>query len=297
MEDIVEYTLKKLDKHYATRTIRSQLATVDFDRKIAEQICVSAKEIAEKRGYTYDEAVQDFINFSLEFLELQIELEKKGAYKFDNFKEAQKNVYDNPEVMGRRYLNGVMISQAFWLNHYKVLAYFLKNFCFPDKKHGSVLEVPVGTGIFLSKFISLNPGWNGIGYDISKSSVEYAKEFMRINNKQPIEVVLQNVFDIPETRQYDRIMCGELVEHLENPIGLLKKLKALLKDDGKLFLTTAVWAANIDHIYLFKNMHEVRELLEPYFRIEQEYVLTVFPNKKPTDEKTPINCAFILMKK
>ena len=70
-----------------------------------------------------------------------------------------------------------------------------------------------------------------------------------------------------------------------------------MADDGELFLTTAIWAAAIDHIYLFTRAQEVRDMLEKYFIIESELVLPVMANKGPEDEKTPLNYAAVLKKK
>jgi cyclopropane fatty-acyl-phospholipid synthase-like methyltransferase len=110
-----------------------------------------------------------------------------------------------------------------------------------------------------------------------------------------VEVKKKDIFDIEG--KWDRVICGELLEHLECPDELLKKLDSLISTEGKIFLTAAIWAASIDHIYLFKSAKEVRELLNKYFKIERELVLNVFSNKKSEDERTPINYACILSKK
>ncbi len=39
-------------------------------------------------------------------------------------------------------------------------------------------------------------------------------------------------------RTFDSIVCGELIEHLENPYAFLRSLHALLEDDGTLVLST-----------------------------------------------------------
>ena len=94
-------------------------------------------------------------------------------------------------------------------------------------------------------------------------------------------------------------MCGEFLEHLEDPLGCLKKLNRLLKDDGKLFLTVAVYAAMIDHIYLYRSAQEVRNhIIEAGFKIEKELVQTVFDkdSSDPEKENIPISYAAILTK-
>ena len=93
------------------------------------------------------------------------------------------------------------------------------------------------------------------------------------------------------------ILCGEFLEHLEDPLGALKKLYSILDDDGELFLTVAVYAAMIDHIYLYKSVQEVRDqILDAGFGIKSELVQNVFQRGKSEGAETPINYSAILTK-
>ncbi|MBW2973159.1 class I SAM-dependent methyltransferase [Candidatus Woesearchaeota archaeon] len=296
-ENLFKYTLEKLKENIVTRTIPQKLQIAEYNPFFGEKICKLLFEFYDKDLNKYADTIKDFIDFSAEFLTLQMELNKTGTYKFKKFEDTKREVLDNPQIMAKRYLNGLFLSQAFWINHYKLFDFFIQNFCKGNISSGNILEVPIGTGIFISEFIRNNPAWKGKGYDLSKSAVDFAKKIIRINNSQEIEVAQKNVFDISETIKYDKIICGELLEHVENPKDLLSKLNSLLSKDGELFLTTAIWAAGIDHIFLFKSVKEVRTLINSFFNIKKELVLPVFPNKRPDDEKTAINYACILSNK
>ena len=90
------------------------------------------------------------------------------------------------------------------------------------------------------------------------------------------------------------------MEHLEDPLEVLNKLYRILTDDGKIFITVAVWAAHIDHIYLYKSANDVRDHLhQANFCIENELVQAVFEKDEtnPEKEKIPVNYAAILKKK
>ncbi len=295
MTALFDQTLAQLDGNFATRTIRSKIADPSYDQSFGEDICQLVFKLCHEDTAAYTRAVNDFIHFSLEFLQLQVELDKTGSYRLHSYQEAFDTVYNNPEVMTKRYLNGLLLSQAFWINHYKMFAFFRQNFCLGNATQGSMLEVPIGTGIYSSEFIRHNPGWISIGYDISESAVHFAKQLIQAHNGLSMDIRKENIFDLSTEQKYDNIIRGELLEHLEKPTELLAKLKDLLADDGKLFLTTAIWAASVDHIYLFKSAQEVRDMILPYFKIESEIVLNVF-DKKPDDEKTPISYACVLTK-
>ena len=51
------------------------------------------------------------------------------------------------------------------------------------------------------------------------------------------------------------------MEHIEDPVKLLKKIYTLMTDDGKLFITTPTNAPAIDHIYLFQNADDIRAVI------------------------------------
>ena len=74
--------------------------------------------------------------------------------------------------------------------------------------------------------------FNCIGYDIDK-----LKNNIEIYSKQ----ILGDIKDIKKkfrNRKFDSIICGELIEHLENPYQFLYDLKFLLKDNGRLIIST-----------------------------------------------------------
>lgn len=291
-EELLRIAHQALEGHWATQSIPRRLQEPSYDQAFAQRICNLAFEKANRDLDGYGKALRDFIALSEEFVRLQIELDATGHYKYSNYDEVRAAVYDNAEVMESRYLNGLLLSQAFWINHYKMLMYFTEHFCHPSSAAGTLLEVPSGTGIFISEFARMNPGWTATALDLSESSVAFTREVSRLNGAD-VNAIKCDVFELPEDRRFDRIICGELLEHLEQPELLLGKLARLLAPEGSIFLTTAIWAANIDHIYLYVSAREARDMIEKYFTIDSELVLNVKDGAGPEDERTPINYACI----
>ena len=293
-DELFSLALDDFKESWATQTIAAKVQSSDYDRGFGERICRLMFEKCERDLDQYRAALRDFIALSEEFLRLQFELDRTGRYLYATFEEARRAVYDNPEVMDGRYLNGLFLSEAFWVNHTRIHGYFIAQFAERTRPSGSVLEVPSGTGIFITEFMRLNPAWAATAIDLSASAVRFTRAMVRLNGGCPVAVREQDVFDLPH-EPYDRIICGELLEHLEFPERLLETLRRLLATDGKIFLTTAIWAASPDHIYLFKSTREVREMLGRFFAIESDLALNVRDAQAPDQERTPINYACVLV--
>jgi SAM-dependent methyltransferase len=75
-------------------------------------------------------------------------------------------------------------------------------------------------------------GRHRVGYDLnapSDGTVRYEEEFR--GDVCEITEVLRG-------RTFDTVICGELIEHLENPYAFLRDLGSLLAPRGRLILTT-----------------------------------------------------------
>lgn len=72
---------------------------------------------------------------------------------------------------------------------------------------------------------------NVVGVDIDEEGIE-------VLHSQGYNVVCADVETMDLDRQFDTIVAGELIEHLENPGLCLRNIRRHLKPDGRLVLTT-----------------------------------------------------------
>jgi 2-polyprenyl-3-methyl-5-hydroxy-6-metoxy-1,4-benzoquinol methylase len=91
-----------------------------------------------------------------------------------------------------------------------------------------LLEVGSGTGHILKSVKDRFP-------DISITSVEPSKSLQLYLNKLGFNPVSE-LEQVQE--QFDSIILMEVIEHVCDPVSLMKQLKSYLKQDGKIFLTT-----------------------------------------------------------
>ena len=82
-----------------------------------------------------------------------------------------------------------------------------------------------------------------------------------MNLLENINFYTSDINDYKADKKYDFITMGEVIEHVDDPLKILKSLYKLLSDDGKLFITTCANCPAIDHVYYFKNIEEIKVLI------------------------------------
>lgn len=103
----------------------------------------------------------------------------------------------------------------------------LKKYC----PYGKLLDIGCGTGVFLDE--ARENGWEVTGIDIADDAVQYARDKFKLE-------VFQGELDsinLPAAH-FDVITMWDLIEHLENPLAILKKANKILKDKGKIVILT-----------------------------------------------------------
>ena len=106
-----------------------------------------------------------------------------------------------------------------------------------------------------------------------------------------------DILNMDFEEKYDFITMGEVLEHVIHPEKLLIKLKQLLNPKGRIYISTCVNCPAIDHVYHFKKVEEIREMIQACgLKIESELVLPVeeLPMEEIVRKKVTINYCSIL---
>ena len=128
-----------------------------------------------------------------------------------------------------------------------------------DFNQKTVLDLGCGGGILTEALAKLGAHMTGI--DIEKDLIEVAKTHA-LENHLKIDYHAMPVQDYND-KQFDVIVCMEMLEHVESPIHIIKECKRLLKPGGTLFLST------------------INRTLKAYFELilMGEYVLQLLPRQ------------------
>ncbi|MDF7667578.1 bifunctional 2-polyprenyl-6-hydroxyphenol methylase/3-demethylubiquinol 3-O-methyltransferase UbiG [Orbaceae bacterium ESL0727] len=114
--------------------------------------------------------------------------------------------------------------------------------CGGSLKDKKILDVGCGGGILSESLARL--GANVTGIDLAEASLIVAQEHAKQNNldivykKQTVESLAEQCNTKQKGTQFEIITCMELLEHVPDPLSIIRSCATLLQPNGKLFLST-----------------------------------------------------------
>jgi 2-polyprenyl-6-hydroxyphenyl methylase/3-demethylubiquinone-9 3-methyltransferase len=166
-----------------------------------------------------------------------------------------------------------------WWNksgHYKLLhrlnpvrlKYILSKCNIQDKR---ILDVGCGGGILSEQLHEQGAIVTGI--DSSSKSITIARQHAQEQNYN-IKYINKSIFDITDCDSFDFIVCFEMIEHIDKPDDLIKKINELSAKKSGLFLSTinrnlksfvlAKIVAEYVLNYVPRGTHQYSKFITPY---------------------------------
>ena len=134
-----------------------------------------------------------------------------------------------------------------------------------------VLDIGCGGGILSEELCK--HGAKVTGIDSSSKSISIAKQHAEQNNYD-IKYINKSIFEITDLGIYDFIICFEMIEHINKPNDLIKKIKKHSSKSSGLFLSTinrnlksfmlAKIMAEYVLNYVPKGTHQYAKFITPY---------------------------------
>ncbi len=219
--------------------------------------------VVQASGYPPETMAADLADLTVEILREQILYNRRGA---DAMASVDFQDYEDPEVMDRRYLNGLALALVFWPNHFSLLRFFEASLLsMPLGASGRALDLGCGHGLFSALFGRRFPGWDVTALDISSFATGRAERlWSAMGNEGQLTAVTEDIGNWLDQQRdpLDVILFSELVEHLEDGPAVLARLGQCLAPDGVMFFTTALNAAFIDHRLFFHELAEVHQMID-----------------------------------
>lgn len=299
-EIVTQVTLKSPFQKKKLHNYLSRMDDIFFND--AELFASSYCAYLEHQDIPLDFAVSAYLQMCSEMMKCQVEFMKTGRYAFEEQRRAFDEVYNNSEKM-TSYMIALAMSQFLWPTHYQIFR------CFSDtiKKYAPVvksyLEIGPGHGLFLKKGMeSLGRDTKIVAVDISPASIAITKSIMEYfqPSATAITYCTEDVLCFNDQKKYDFITMGEVLEHVTCPAALLSKLCTLLDDDGVAFVSTSINSPAIDHVYHYKHVDDVRDMIAAAgLVILDERVLPVeeMPMEEIVTKKITVNYCAVLKRK
>jgi 2-polyprenyl-3-methyl-5-hydroxy-6-metoxy-1,4-benzoquinol methylase len=251
------------------------------------------------KGYTIETIASYYSWMCKDILKEQIYFKRIGEYRYKSIEETNHHVYANKEYM-EKYMIGVGVSQMLWRNHHEMFSFWLRNL---NAIKGDIyLEVGVGHGMFLKNAIKSGNFDQYVAVDISETSLSMAKDIISKTQLDKEVEYIHNDINLHNGHigSVDFVTMGEVLEHVEDPASLVKRVNQLLRAGGKAYISTCANAPVLDHIYLFNNVDEIRQLFyDCGFSILDEITICndSTPEEKWISEKANLSYAAIVEKR
>ncbi|MGL5741037.1 MAG: class I SAM-dependent methyltransferase [Legionella sp.] len=251
------------------------------------------------QGLSIDYLAQCYGTITADVIRESIYFQEHKKYRYSSFAEVANSVYYNKTYMSL-YMHGVLITLFFWPNHLALFRFFRKTL--PKNTPGTYLEIGPGHGYFLMTALAQSAYTHFVAIDLSETSINQTKALVDQKNfAKKTKLYCADFLQFPEgTSTYDAIVMGEVLEHVENPQMLLRKIAALAHSTTYIFVTTCINAPMIDHIYLFRDPKEIETLFSDCGLAIKEQCMIPYVGKtleECTKHFLAINVGYVLEKK
>jgi SAM-dependent methyltransferase len=211
-------------------------------------------------------AMDAFVRFTSDVNLAQARYEADGHYENKSFAEVYAEHYSQDETMSG-YLWGVYLTNFLWAHHAEIGVFYRDYFLTKLSSSAELVEIAPGHGGWGVWAMSALPQARLQGFDISRSSIEIAARVSECAGcRNRATYVERDALDLQQmpANCADGVICSFLVEHLERPEQLFAVVNHLLRPRGLAFVTGALTAAQVDHIYEFRHESELVRLCEDH---------------------------------
>jgi 2-polyprenyl-3-methyl-5-hydroxy-6-metoxy-1,4-benzoquinol methylase len=230
-------------------------ALLDTSEAMAEVVLRLAGDRAEKVAQDYrwlcDQIRDEEINFA-----------RTDAYRYSTFEQTNANVYSDNAFM-ERYMHGLLYSHVLWYMHLSSLHFFRGRLAARIKPGGKVMEVGSGHGLLIYLALVELGMAEAVAWDISAVSLEQTRQALEmLGTAERARYAIQDIHQVdPGSEKFDLIILSHLLEHLEQPVDALRKMRHAVAKGGYLFVNVPLNAPMPDHLQLLRDPDEAVKLI------------------------------------
>jgi len=228
----------------------------------------------------------------------QVFFQRYGRYRYHTYAEVANSVYLNDEYM-HLYMYGLALTTYLWPNHRRIRRFFVE--VLPRTSRGRYLEVGPGHGVFFLAALRLASFATFEGVDISPTSCAMTESIVAsgyFGKFANVRISCKDFLsDDVGKASYAAIVMGEVLEHVEQPLRFLEKVQVACEVGGFAFVTTAINAPAVDHIFLYESPSAVTDMVNRAgLRIQAQLVVPYagLSLEESLRTRMPVNIALAL---
>ena len=176
---------------------------------------------------------------------------RNGTYRLDKVADAIREVYSDPDFMGR-YMGGLMLSQVLWINHANCALFFIETFLKSLNGRFDYLEIGPGHGLFAA-YAARDPACASMtAWDVSPTSLKHSEASLRkMGVKRPVKMACHDIAKdkMKNVDCFDVVVISEVLEHLEQPDRAMNTVANALRPGGVAFVNIPINSPAPDHIF------------------------------------------------
>lgn len=112
----------------------------------------------------------------------------------------------------------------------------------------SILDAGSGFGQYVYFMSRLGKSWKIRGVDVKDEQIEDCNKFFtKIKEQDRISFGYADLTKLNEPKNYDLILCVDVMEHIEEDVKVFENYYSTLKDDGMLLISTPSDMSGDDH--------------------------------------------------
>ncbi len=261
----IQRMLDYVDSQYPqfTQGIKESIANApeQFD-SIANQYLTWA--LIARGENAIEKSIDAYVQFTMDVNFAQARYEASGHYENKSFEEVYKNHYSQRSEMDD-YLWGVYLTNFLWAHHLEICLFFENRFLSRLSSQPSIIEIAPGHGGWGVWALHKLTDARLEGYDISPSSIDIASSVAKAAGVDArTSYQERDALDLKSLDENiaDAVICSFLLEHLEEPTKLFAVVNQVLKPGAVAFITGALTAAQVDHIYEIHHESEMMAMAE-----------------------------------
>lgn len=123
----------------------------------------------------------------------------------------------------------------------------------PNLSFNNYRVLDIGCGVGALSFYLASKGAVVDGIDISSRAISICNAYKKEANIKNVHFINADVENLDAPNKYDLIICSEVIEHVNNDVGLLRSAKRLLKPKGLILLSTPSKSTILYKLHLLDN--------------------------------------------